>query len=75
MPRPKRTTSEETTFTLKLSLEERELAGRCVDARAKELREVTGSAVEVTLASYVRWLIEQDAKRRGLVDSAAKRKK
>ena len=74
MARAKRTTSEEKTFTLKFSAEERELVGRLVEARAKELRELTGSDVDVTIASYLRWLIERDAHARGLL-GAGKRKK
>ena len=73
--RAKRTTGEETTFTLKFSSEERKLVGRLVEARAKELREVAGSEIDVTIASYLRWLIERDAHARGLVGPAAKRKK
>jgi hypothetical protein len=73
--RPKRTTGSETTFTLKFSPEERELVGRLVEARAKDLREIAGSDVDVTIASYLRWLIERDAQARGLAGPAAKRKK
>ena len=74
MTRAKRTTGEETNFTLRFSAEERELVGRLVEARAKELREMTGSEVEVTVAGYLRWLVDRDAQARGLAGSAAKRK-
>src|SRR5690242_2357307 len=58
-----------TTFTLKFTTAERELVGRLLDARAKELREVTGQDMEVTIAGYLRWLIERDAQARGLKPS------
>jgi len=74
VPRAKRTTGEETTFTLKFSTAERELVGRLVEARAKELRAVAGTDIDVTIASYLRWLIERDAQARGL-SAHGKRKK
>lgn len=64
--------SESTTFTLKFTPEERELVQRLVEARAKELREAAGQAIDVTIASYLRWLIERDAQARGLRKPAHK---
>jgi hypothetical protein len=58
--------STTTTFTLKFTQEERELVQRLVEARAEELRKAAGQAIEVTIASYLRWLIERDAQARGL---------
>jgi hypothetical protein len=55
-----------TTFTLKFTTDERELVQHLVEARAKELREAAGQAIDVTIASYLRWLIERDAQARGL---------
>jgi hypothetical protein len=75
VPRPKRTTGEATTFTVKFSAEERDLVRRLVQARAKDLQEVTGTDVGVSIASYLRWLIERDAQTRGLVASVSRRKK
>ncbi len=77
MTRARRTAGEETSFTLRFSAEERELVGRLVEARAKELRDLTGAEVEVTVAGYLRWLFERDAQARGLSGpaTAAKKKK
>jgi hypothetical protein len=65
-------TQSTTTFTLKFSEDERELVGRLVEARAKELREAAGQDIEVTIASYLRGLIERDAHARGLRKPARK---
>jgi hypothetical protein len=59
------------TFTWKLSAEERDLLRRLVQARAAELHEATGQQLEVSIASYLRWLVEQDAKKRGLLKPPA----
>jgi hypothetical protein len=58
--------TESTTFTLKFTTDERELVGDLIEVRAKELRETTGQDIEVSIASYIRWLIERDAQARGL---------
>lgn len=72
MVRAKRT-GEETTFTLKFAPEERELVGRLVDARVQELRDAAGIDIDLSIAAYIKWLIERDAQARGL--SSPKRKK
>ncbi len=67
MAAKKAASAETTTFTLKFSGEERELLDRLIAARAQELREATGQQLAVSIASYLRWLIEKDAKGRGLL--------
>jgi hypothetical protein len=66
----KRVEAETTTFTLKFSAEERELVGRLIASREKELRDATGQDLDVTIASYLRWLIDKDAQARGLKNPA-----
>jgi len=58
------------TFTWKLSPEERDLLQRLVQARAAEVQEATGQQIDVSIASYLRWLVEQDARKRGLLKPA-----
>jgi hypothetical protein len=58
--------ADTTTFTLKFTGDERTLLDKLVAARADDLREATGQSLQVSVASYLRWLIDQDAKTRGL---------
>ena len=60
-------------ITLKLSAIDRALLGKLVEARAAELRELTGQTVPVTIASLLRGLWERDAKARGLLHEGAGR--
>lgn len=55
-----------TTYTVRFTPEERELVQQLLEARAKELSEAAGQAIDVKVASYLRWLIERDAQARGL---------
>jgi hypothetical protein len=64
---------EKSVYTVKFTQEERALVGRLIEARAAELREKTGQDIEVTIASYLRWLIEQDAHARGLSKPARRK--
>jgi hypothetical protein len=73
----KKSASDEATttvYTLRFTQEERALVGRLIEARAAELREATGQDLEVTISSYLRWLIERDAQARGLSTKPARRK-
>ena len=65
-------TESTTTFTLKFTPDERELVGRLIEARAKELSEQAGQEIEVSIATYLRGLIERDAQARGLRKPARK---
>ena len=65
---------EPTNFTIKFTEAERDLVGRLVQAREAELHESTGQQISVSIASYLRWLIEKDARERGLFKPEPKRK-
>jgi hypothetical protein len=71
--RAKRVEGETCNYALRFSPSERDLVHRLAEIRAKELREVAGIDVEVSVSTYLRWLIERDAEARGL--GASKRKK
>jgi hypothetical protein len=62
---------ETTTFTMKFSAEERRVLELLVEARAAELHETTGQQVDVSVASCLRWLIDKEARQRGLIKPPA----
>jgi hypothetical protein len=69
MPRPKkadRSAVKDVTITLKLSVRERERLRQLMEARAAELFKMTGQHIPVTIAAYLRWLMDRDAEARGL---------
>jgi hypothetical protein len=69
MPRPKkadRSAIKDVTITLKLSGPERERLGQLMEARAAELQKMTGQHIPVTIAAYLRWLMDRDAAERRL---------
>jgi len=73
MPRPPKTdrsTVRDILITLKLSKAEKETLLACVADRSRELEENSGERIEVTASSYLRWLIDRDAK--GLVPALSK---
>ena len=73
MAAKKTASADTTTFTLKFSLEERALIDKLVAARTAELREATGQELQVSVAAYLRWLIDKDAKDCGLTKGGAGR--
>ena len=69
MGRPKikdRKQVKSTILTLKLTKAERERLAAIVDARAAELRTLTGQEIQITASSMIRWLIEKEAVARKL---------
>jgi hypothetical protein len=56
------------TLTLKVSEDERALLARLAEDRARELHELTGQRIPVTISALLRWLAEQEAGRRGLLE-------
>ena len=75
MPRPPKTdrsTVRAILITLKLSKAEKETLLACVADRSRELEENSGERIEVTASSYLRWLIDRDAKGRKLDGTRAK---
>jgi hypothetical protein len=71
-PKPDRGTVKNTILAVRLSPDDRALVDRLVQARAEELARLAGQPIDVTAASYVRWLILRDAEARGMAVSADK---
>jgi hypothetical protein len=62
----------DTTLTLRLTRQDRELLQELVALKAAEL---VDSGMEATAASYVRGLIRQEARARGLLSAGAQTKR
>jgi hypothetical protein len=56
--------------SLKLTAGERARLDRLVQARAEELFRVTGDRITVTASSYLRWLMDKDARERELAEAS-----
>jgi hypothetical protein len=75
MPRPPksdRSAIKNTILAIRLSPDERAMFDRLVQARAEELARLAGQPIDVTAASYIRWLILRDGEARGMVVGAGK---
>jgi hypothetical protein len=57
-------------LTIKLSAHDRALLGRLAESRAEELRKLTGQTIDVSLSGLLRWVVEAEAARRGIVSDA-----
>lgn len=69
MPRPRkedRSNVKDTVLTMKLSPRDRAQLHKLLEARTAELLELTGERITVTFASYLRWLMDRDAKARSI---------
>ena len=71
-PKQDRAKVKSVTLTLKLTASERERLHDLVAAREAELRKQTGQHIDLSASSYIRWLMDQDAERRGLGRRGAK---
>lgn len=67
--RPKKDAEEKrgTTLTFKVTSAEHLRLSRLAKHRAEELYQATSQRFDVTLASYLRWLIDLDAQKRGVM--------
>jgi hypothetical protein len=69
MARPKKENRDEVRgaiITLKVTKPERERLKKLIAAREAEIEKLTGEHFDVSISGYVRWLIDRDAKARGL---------
>jgi hypothetical protein len=55
-------------MTVQFTIEDRALLDRLVQARAEEVRKAVGQDVDVSIVSYLRWLLQKDARERGLLE-------
>lgn len=72
MARPKKANRDEVRgaiVTLKVTKPERERLRKLVAAREAEIEELTGEHFDVSISQYIRWLLERDAKARGIEKS------
>jgi hypothetical protein len=70
-PKEDRDAVRTSVLTLKLSVRDRAMLGRLAEARAAELRELTGQTIDVTMSGLIRWLAEKEASARGIATTAA----
>jgi hypothetical protein len=70
-PKEDRDAVRSSVLTLKLSVRDRDMLGRLAEARAAELRELTGQTIDVTMSGLIRWLAEKEAAARGIATTAA----
>lgn len=68
MGRPKKDIDEKrgSTLTFKVTTAEHDLIAALAQHRAEELLRLTGQRFDVPVSSYLRWLIDTDAAKRGL---------
>jgi hypothetical protein len=69
MPQKRNESASTGRLTIQFTNEDRDLLDRLVAARGEEMRLAVGQAVPVSIVSYLRWLLEKDAKERGLLAS------
>ena len=70
-PKEDREAVKGAVLAVRLSPAERSTLERLVRARADELARLAGQPIEVTAASYIRWLLLRDAEARGLAPPRA----
>jgi hypothetical protein len=66
LPKEDRDAVKSTILAIRLSPVDRALFDRLLKARAEELSRLAGQPLEVTAASYLRWLLLRDAEARGM---------
>ena len=62
----KRNKASDGRLTVKFTNEDRDLLDRLMAARAGDMSQTGGPALSLTVVSYLRWLLQRDARELGL---------